>query len=537
MTSRTLAMLAAELERILSCNVVRAQSTGNAQRRGPLTDPFAVVDDPTRYQTTGWFRAFDSRPGAVVVVARDTSDIATTVAFCAEREIPVVARATGHDYLGRSTCPDGVVIATHLMRNVVLGDSHPTDGGATYVGPVAQLQVGARWIDAYGELDPRNLYIQGGGCTTVGVAGFTLGGGFGSFSRRFGTSAGNLLEAEIVTATGEVLRTHESENPDLFWALRGGGAGLGIASQLTMRTHPRPTMLGAAVGTVRAHTARAYRQLIRELVDYMPTLCDDHWGEQIRLHEDGTLQVLMLAADVTDSEACDAWRPLLSWVSEKSHDFDVNVDVRANEFRSFWDASAWESVAPEMIRHRPSPSDNSGHFWWADNQKAVSQYIHAYASRWLTMRAVAETPDTVADALFEATRHWSVSLHFNKALAGASPIALERERTTAINPVAFESAALVIIEAGEQPAAPGVPGNEPDFERASRDAERVAAAMAPIRRVTPDSGSYVNESDYFEPDWQTSFWGPHYERLLAVKRRYDPNNVFRIHHAVGSDLS
>lgn len=502
------------------------------------TDPFALVDDPERYQTTGWFRAFDSRPAPLIVVARDVSDIVTAVRFCAARGISIVARGTGHDYLGRSLSPDGVVISTHRLRHVIMGDTHlrGTDHDDASTSSAVHLQAGARWLDAYLQVDPRSLYVQGGGCTSVGVAGFTLGGGFGSFSRRFGTSAGNLLEAEVVTAGGEVLLASEVEHPDLFWALRGGGAGLGIVSRLTMRTHPRPAMLGAAVGTIRAYSDRAYRNLIRELVDVLPSLCDDHWGEQIRLHEDGTLQVLMLAAEITDLEARDAWRPLLSWVSERPHDFDADVRVSATEFRSFWDASAWESVAPDMIR-RPGPSDTSGHFWWSDNQKAVSQYIHAYMSRWLTMRAVVETPDAVADALFEATRHWSVSLHFNKALAGASPDALERERATAINPVAFASAALVIIEAGDRPVLPGVPGFEPDLKRASHEADRVAAAMAPIRRVTPDSGSYVNEADYFEPDWQRSFWGPHYDRLLAVKRRYDPDNVFRIHHAVGSDLS
>jgi FAD/FMN-containing dehydrogenase len=80
-----------------------------------------------------------------------------------------------------------------------------------------------------------------------------------------------------------------------------------------------------------------------------------------------------------------------------------------------------------------------------------------------------------------------------------------------------------------------VPGHEPDAENAAVGARLVGQTMDVLRALTPGAGSYVNETDYFEPDWQDSFWGANYPRLLEIKRRYDPHNVFRVHHGVGSE--
>jgi hypothetical protein len=187
---------------------------------------------------------------------------------------------------------------------------------------------------------------------------------------------------------------------------------------------------------------------------------------------------------------------------------------------------------PERIHRDDRPDAPAGRFWWAGNQNEVSWYIHTYKSQWLPARVCSEDPGHVADALFDATRHWHVSLHFNKALYGASPEVLARDRATAINPSVFEAAALVMTASAEQNVFPGIPGHEPDLHRAARCADQVAAAMVPIRSIAPGAGSYVNETDYFEGDWQHAFWGVNYERLQQVKSRYDPTNFFRVHHGV-----
>ena len=124
--------------------------------------------------------------------------------------------------------------------------------------------------------------MQGGGCTTVGVGGLLLGGGFGSFSKRYGLAAASLLEAEIVTADGVIRTVNATREPDLFWALKGGGGGtFGVVTRFTLATHELPDQFGALNWTVRAHSDDAYRNLIARFLDlYSEALFNPHWGEQ-----------------------------------------------------------------------------------------------------------------------------------------------------------------------------------------------------------------------------------------------------------------
>jgi FAD/FMN-containing dehydrogenase len=502
-----------------------------------LSNPFAIEDDPGAFHTTGWLNAFDSCPSPRAVAAESTEDVAAAVRFCAGHGLRVVAKGTGHDYLGRSSDPDALTVWTHRMREVTVHDAflpHGVEPAASGV-PAVSVGAGARWLEVYQALQRRNRYVQGGGCTSVGVTGFTLGGGFGSFSRRFGTAAGNLLEAEVVSASGEILVVNDYSHTDLFWALRGGGFGLGIVTRLTMRTHEPPPTLGAVAGTIEASGADAYRQLIRRLVGVFPSLCDDRWGEQVRFLENDSVELALIAAAVTEEEANAIWQPVFSWLASKPEEYRSDAFVVVTPFESFWDPDVWDALAPEMIRHDERPGQPRERFWWASNQGEVSQYLHAYQSRWLPARLITAAPVQVADALFEATRHWHLSLHFNKALFGAASTAVARDRTTAINPAVFDASALVIAASSQQ-AFPGVPGHGPDLDLAARCASRVTAAMAPIRTITPGAGSYVNETDYFEEGWQDSFWGSNYDRLLSVKRQYDPDNLLRVHHGAGTEL-
>src|SRR5262249_4721033 len=140
----------------------------------------------------------------------------------------------------------------------------------------------------------------------------------------------------------------------------------------------------------------------------------------------------------------------------------------------------------------------------------------------------------LAELLFQASRQWSVGLHFNKGQAGASAEAVRAGRQISMNPAVYDAAALAII-AAEGSGAPGGAGHEPKRAEAETAKAKVAAAMKVIRDATPGAGSYVNETDYFEPNWQQEFWGSNYERLLEIKRKYDPEGLFYCHHCVGSE--
>jgi len=501
-----------------------------------MRNPYAIQDDPGAFQTTGWFGAFDSQHSLRAVAAESAADIAAAVTFARERGVGVVIKGTGHDYLGRSSAPGSLLIWTHRMREVTVHDAFRPTGMDGPGVPAITVGAGTRWLEAYQAAAAHGRYVQGGGCVSVGAAGgFPQGGGFGSFSRRYGTAAGNMLEAEAVLASGEIVVANEAQHADLFWALRGGGGGtFGAVTRLTMRTYPVPATRITVRGTIRASGDAEFRRLLTELVRFLPSLCNDRWGEQVTLWGDNTVEFGMHAVDLADREAKATWRPFLDWVDGQSGALTSTVSIAAVPFAVLWDAGLRDRLSPGSIVRDDRAGVPSERFWNATNQMEVSWYVHGYASRWLPRRLF-DDADTLADALFEASRILPFQLHLNKALSGAAPEAVARDRGTAINPAAFDAAALALVASWQQYAFPGVPGHEPDAEDAARGARLVGQTINLLRAATPGAGSYLNETDYFEPDWQDSFWGPNYPRLLEVKRRYDPQNVFRVHHGIGSE--
>ncbi|MHB1928646.1 MAG: BBE domain-containing protein, partial [Acidimicrobiales bacterium] len=159
----------------------------------------------------------------------------------------------------------------------------------------------------------------------------------------------------------------------------------------------------------------------------------------------------------------------------------------------------------------------------------------SYQSRWLPRTAFEESPAALAASLIAASRRAPFALHLNKGLSGAAPQAKARDRSTCINPAALDASALLIMSSAQHHVYPGIPGREPDLALARERSASIDAAMSIVRNATPGSGAYLNEADYFEPDWQRSFWGPNYRRLLSIKHKYDPTSLFQVHHGVGSD--
>jgi FAD/FMN-containing dehydrogenase len=501
-----------------------------------LYNPFLIEEQPGAYHTTGWLGGYETRASPYAVAAATPADIAAAVNFARDRGIRLAVRGTGHDYLGRSSAPGSLLVWTHAMRDITVHDAFQPAGGGAAV-PAVTVGAGTRWLEVYQALAGHGRYVQGGGCTSVGAAGgFTQGGGFGHFSKRYGTAAGNLLAAEVVTAGGEILTVNASQHPDLFWALRGGGGGtFGIVSAMTFRTWPMPQTVSVAFGSIRAPSAEDYRRLLDALVRLSPDLAVQGWGEQVRVRPDNVLEFFMLAPDLSEAQAGAVWQPFLDFAGRTDTARESDVAVATIPFGSFWDAGWWQEWAPQMICSDDRAGQPAGQYWWETNQGEVSQYLEAYQSRWIPAGLFLESPSALADALFAASRNWPFALHANKGLFGAPDNVLETERDTSVNPAAQEAAALVIAASAQQYAWPGVPGHEPDLARGAARARRVGEAMDLIRAVTPGSGSYVNETDYFEPDWQHSFWGANYPRLLEIKRAYDPDNIFRVHHGVGSE--
>lgn len=402
--------------------------------------------------------------------------------------------------------------------------------------PAVSAGAGAMWIDLYHAVTTEaGRYVQGGGCTSVGVAGLVQSGGFGSFSKGFGTAASGLLEAEIVTADGNILIANPCQNSDLFWALKGGGGGSwGVVTRLTLRTHDLPDHFGAAWGRIKARSDAAFVKLLARFFSfYARTLLNPHWGEQVAITPDNSLKISMVCQGLDEADVQSAWRPFFDWVAASPEDFEITdpLGARATGARHWWDAKGNPSIVAD--RREGAPSYRG---WWDGDAEQVGIYLHGYDSLWLPVSLLREQEGrTLVQALFSGSRFKTIGLHFNKGLAGAPPEAIAAAKDTATNPAVTEAFALAIIADGEAPAFPGEPRAPLDQNRARQDARAIANAAGSLRKIVAQPGSYVSESNYFNRDWQGEYWGRNHPRLAAIKAKYDPDGLFIVHHGAGSE--
>jgi FAD/FMN-containing dehydrogenase len=506
-----------------------------------LRNPYFLGDEPSLTQTLGWTDAWTSQPSLMAVAAQSAADVAAAVDFARNRNLRLVVKGGGHSYFGNSNAANSLLVWTRRIDNVELVDGFFPAGAPAGTDPVAAVSVGAGaiWGRVYKKVAVEGgRYVQGGGCLTVGVGGFVQGGGFGSLSKQFGTGAGNLLEAEVVTADGRVRTVNAFRDPDLFFALRGGGGGtFGIVTRLTMRTHQLPETIGAVMFSLQAANDSAWRALVERIVSfYASALFRPEWGEQLRFSPGRRLDVVMLCHGLGQAEMETVWRPFIDRVKSRGADYAFTSKPEflalAVPGRKFWDPEFLRSI-PGLVLQDPRPGASPDNVFWAGNLGEAAQVLHAYQSAWLPKQLLEPgRQGALVEALVAASAEWSLTLHTNKGLAGGSDHALRSVAETAMNGQVLDAFALVICAAEEPPAYPGIQGHEPKVTEGRSDAAGVTRAMAPIRSLVPNAGAYVSEADYFQDRWQRAYWGDNYARLQRIKRRYDPQNLFRGHQTV-----
>jgi FAD/FMN-containing dehydrogenase len=195
----------------------------------------AIVDGDEAYDNARTvFNAMIDRRPAVIVQCEEPSDVVRALEFARERGLEVAVRGGGHSVAGMASTDGGVVIDLRRMNTV-------------NVDPEAQTAVvggGATMSHLDRACDPHGLATTGGRVSTTGVGGFTLGGGTGWMDRKFGLACDNLLAAEVITADGQLLHVDDRSHPDLFWAIRGGGGNFGVATRFKFRLHPLDQFVG-----------------------------------------------------------------------------------------------------------------------------------------------------------------------------------------------------------------------------------------------------------------------------------------------------
>lgn len=423
-----------------------------------LANPFYLADEPGLTQHSGWLCAWRSSPSAYVVAAENVADVAAAVRFARAHNLRLVIKGRGHSFFGASNAPDSLLLWTRRMDDVTVHDAFTPAGSTAAPVPAVSCGAGAMWLHAYQAVSVgAGRYVQGGGCTTVGVAGLVLGGGFGSFSKGFGSAAASLLEAEVVTADGLVRVANHAREPDLFWALKGGGGGtFAVVTRLTLATHDLPQVFGTVRLSLHAHSDDAFRRLLARFIDlYAANLFNRHWGEQVTAGFGNQLQVSMVFQGLTRDEAAAAWKPLLDFVSANSAHYEGqgSFAVTAIPARFFWNADVMRRV-PGVIVSDPRPGAAPTDFSWSGDE-TVGGFWYAYTSAWMPAALLAPRNQAgLIDAWFAASRRWPVAFHFNKGLSGAQESVIAASRETSTNPDMLDAFALAIIAGASAPAFP-----------------------------------------------------------------------------------
>jgi FAD/FMN-containing dehydrogenase len=230
------------------------------------------------------------------------------------------------------------------------------------------------------------------------------------------------------------------------------------------------------------------------------------------------------------------WRSFFDAVRSSQDLTASDLDTGAVHSRHWWDVVYRKSKGSSAMVSDPRPGAPASHAWWSGDQDQVGAFLHGYDSLWLPALLLQEKQqERLAQALLAASRHKRIELHFNKGIAGAPAEAVAATRDTATNPAVINAFVLVIAADGEWPAYPGLARPAVDTTTARENAHQVDLAAEELRKIAPNAGSYVSESNFFNASWQNAYWGTNYAKLRAIKRKYDPNGLFIVHHGVGSE--
>jgi FAD/FMN-containing dehydrogenase len=440
--------------------------------RGDLITPQHHEYDGTR---AVWNGMVDRRP-RVIARCRGTADVAAAVRFARDGDLEIAVRGGGHNVAGTAVCDDGIVIDLSAMRAVSVDPVERT----------ALVQGGALWGDVDHETQAHGLATTGGIVGHTGVGGLSLGGGIGWLMRKHGLTVDNLMEAEIVTAEGEIIRTSPNDHPDLFWALRGGGGNFGVVSSFRFALHPvGPTVMAGPVFWAAEDTTdvlRFYRDFVADAPDELGTI--------IRL---GTIPPEL----VVDEDL--HFRPAIAVAS--CYAGPVEDGARAVRALRQFGTPLVDLVGPTLyVDHQRGIDDTVPHGW------------HYYWKATNLTRLSDAVIDILAAHAHRATspRSYAAIFHMGGAVARAPRDATAYRGRDVDHNMSIDAVWL--------------PGQD-DTVRASE----TAWARAFLDALQPHrAGVYVNflDSDDDTSRVREAYGDDTYRRLAEVKAKWDPENVF-----------
>jgi len=440
-----------------------------ASLRGPLLCPGEAGYDDARQV---WNGMIDKRP-ALIACCYGVADVISSVNFARKHELLVAVRGGGHNVAGNAVCDGGLMIDLSGMRSIRVDPAQRT----------ARAEPGATWGEFDRETQAFGLATPGGQISTTGVAGLTLGGGWGHLARRYGLVSDNLISADLVTADGEFLTVSKTQHPDLFWGLRGGGGNFGIVTSFEYRLYPVGPVLAGVVAYPMERATDALR-LFRDLTTEAP----DELASDIVLitMPDGTPVVGIVVCYTGPSE---------------------NGERLLKPLKTF----------------SPLLMDSIGTMTYTSAQKPVDAVYPNGLQNYLKSSFLGQISDDAIDTIVRyCAKRPSPMCHglIEHQLGGA--VSRIGNDDTAFNHRNLEYSFMSIGQCADASEA----------EACVRWAREFWEAMQPYSI----GGVYVNylgrESDEGADRIKAAYGPEKYQKLVALKTKYDPTNMFRLNQNV-----
>ena len=411
-----------------------------------------------------WNGMFDRRP-ALIARCAGTADVISAVNFARDRGLRAAVRGGGHSFPGHSVCDGGLVIDLSPMQGIRVDPAART----------ARAQAGVKWIAFDYETQAFGLATTGGTASDTGIAGLTLGGGLGWLSSKYGLTVDNLISADVVTADGRFLTASATENQDLFWGLRGGGGNFGVVTSFEYRLHPvGPTILGGMVLYPLAkakEVLRFYREFSKSAPDELTM-----YAACLNPPDGDTMVALICCYCGPMDKGEEVIRPLKTWGPPVQ---DVLGPL--------------PYVAQQCLTDAALPTGS---------------YYYTKA-------------DFLADLTDEA-----IEVFAEYAATKPSPLSAVLVQT------ARGAASRVASDAMAFPhrTFPYAPVIVSQWLDAADSDKNVSWARDFWRALQPFAGGgvYVNDLGQDDQDRVRVAYGANYQRLAALKKKYDPDNLFRL---------
>ena len=453
-------------------------SKAREELKGSITGRVLMPED-TDYEEARqvWNAMIDRRP-AVIVQCAQADDVPPVIRFARENGLELSIRGGGHNIAGNALCDNGVTIDFSRMKNVRV------DAGKrrAYVEPGATLADLDEAVQAHGLATPVGIN------STTGIAGLTLGGGFGWLTRKYGMTIDNLISVDVVTADGKKIPASENDNPDLFWAIRGGGGNFGVVTQFEFQLFPVGPEIVAGLIVFPFDQAKQVLTKYRQFVASAP--------------EEFNVWVVLRKA------------PPLPFLPESVHGKEVVV---LPIFYSGAVAEAEKFIAP-LRTFGQAHGEHIGPQPYVQWQKAFDLLLTPGARNYWKSHNFTELADGALDSAIEfAGKLPSPQCEIFIGLIAGAP------NRIAPNAMAYghRDAKFVLNVHGR-------------WDEAKDDQKCIVWARDFFRASAPyaSAGAYVNFMTAEEGDRVAAAYGSNYDRLVEIKRRYDPENIFPLNQNI-----